>query len=57
MGSYDGVYAITDRGIYYAKNTENGTEIFVRYKTADGTYGDAVEVTQAEKCIGIYNSR
>lgn len=27
MGSYDGVYAITDRGIYYAKNTENGTEI------------------------------
>ena len=25
MGSYDGVYAITDRGIYYAKNTENGT--------------------------------
>lgn len=51
MGSYDGVYAITDRGIYYAKNTENGTEIFVRYKTADGTYGDAVQVTQEERWL------
>ncbi len=48
IGSYDGIYSITDKGIYYTKNTENGTEIYVKYKAADGTYGGPVQITEED---------
>lgn len=51
MGSYDGIYSITDKGIYYTKNTENGTELFARYKASDGTYGQAVQVTEEKRWL------
>ena len=51
MGSYDGIYSMTDRGIYYTKNTQNGTELFVRYKASDGTYGQAVQVTEEKRWL------
>lgn len=48
IGSYDGIYSITDKGIYYTKNTEIGAEIFVKYKVADGTYGEPVQITEED---------
>lgn len=45
-GSYDGVYAVTENGIYYVKNEKNGTELYTARKLEDGTYGKGVPVTQ-----------
>ena len=49
--SYDGVYAITDRAVYFTKSTETGTEIYAQYKTADGTYGDFVQITEENRWL------
>ena len=37
--------AITDRAIYFGKKTENGAELFGCYKKADGSLGEATQIT------------
>lgn len=50
-GSYDGIYSITEKGIYFVKNTETGTEIYAKYKAPDGTYGDLVQITEENRWL------
>lgn len=51
IGSYDGVYSTTEKGIYYAKKSGNGTEIFVKYRAEDGTYGEPIQLTEEDSWV------